>query len=644
MQDDEPRTGRRTSRDSKKPSRKRRWILRVLAVALGLLPFVIAEGIARSAGYGGYPPVLKRLETVAGKTYVASYQPGIDSFFRRNLTVTGGMNEQVFTVPADPDTVRIFCVGGSAMQGYPQPRTLVASSFFQAMLADLWPHRTVEVLNLGVTAIASFPVDCILEEALDCDPDLVIIYSGNNEFYGACGVASLHAFGRSTAAMRAIRTARRSALVQWLDLRIAASHKPTLEEENQTLMERVIAHDQIGPQDTLRQAAGDNLDRHLRQMIRRCRERKIPVIVCTLPANERDLWPLGEDIEPALSGQNLAAFQQNLKQSEQELPSDPGAAAERLQSAIQIYDRHARSHFLLGRALDATGRPEDAQLQYREARELDTMPWRAPGSFNARIRDAAQEGAILCDLQRAFEETSPGGAIGWELMDDHVHPSLHGQALVAETWLRSMADLPEPLRVNPDDANRLPGWTEYAARLGTNQFDTYASARRMVNLFETPFYQRSNPEGLERYASRLAEIEASLGETERVAVHYWHDPETHQQRMRPIAGIAGAGLMTEGRFEEADRLLCIARRNVPRYSLWNLELTWKALECRRQLHPQPRPEDLALVREMIRDGQGLQEATGVSSPVLEQLLRKAYELSGQYEQSIQEAARQSSTE
>ena len=36
---------------------------------------------------------------------------------------------------------------------------------------------------------------------------------------------------------------------------------------------------------------------------------------------------------------------------------------------------------------------------------------------------------MLVDLQKAFREASAGGCVGWELMDDHVHPSLLGQAL-----------------------------------------------------------------------------------------------------------------------------------------------------------------------------------------------------------------------
>ena len=614
----------------------RLWAFRIVAIGLVLIPLLSAELICRWFGFGGYPPIFKPLQTVEGKTYIGSFQPGIDTFFHRQRTITGGMHEQVFTSPKAPDTVRIVCVGGSAMQGYPQPRMLAAATFFEAMLTDLWPDRDVEVLNLGTTAIASFPVACILDAALHYEPDLVVIYSGNNEFYGAFGVASVHAFGRSTMAMHVARATGRSALVQWLTkLRTnATQHELTPEEAERTLMERVIMKPQIGQDDRLRRAAERNLSRHLRHMIGNCRRRGVPVIVCTLPANERDLWPIGEDLTPPLSVDSLASFEGNLEEAESLLDSDPEAAAARVRSALQLHDQHAKCHFVLGRALSALGRAEDAQQEYKRARELDTMPWRAPSSFNEVVRQVVVEGAILCDLQQTFQAASPDGVIGWDLMDDHVHPSLRGQALIAESWLRSMADLPEPLGVDGDALIALPDWHDYAARLGNNPLDTYAAAQRMVSLFQAPFYRRSNPQALERFELRLTEIEAGWSEIEKTAVKFWQDPQTHESGARPITGIVGAGLMTEGRYEEADRLLCIARHNVSTYSLWNLELTWKALQCRRHLHPQPRPEDVALAHELIRDGENLSLATGVSSPPLHRLLGLTYHLLGQHDLAI----------
>jgi len=330
-------------------SRRRRWAFRVTAVLLPLLPLVVGEALCRWKGLGGYPPIFRHLGTVGGRQYFGTDQRGLSTFFFQNLTTPGSMEEQVFTMPKDPETVRIVWVGGSAARGYPQPPSLGASSFLRAMLGEVWPDRNVEVLNAGTTAVASFPVVYILEELLAFDPDMVVVYSGNNEFYGAHGVASVHSFGQSTRTMRFTRFLRRSALVQWV------ADRATRREQNgwdgdrrRVLMERVVADAQIGPGDSQRTAAAQNLRNHLTEMIRLCNKQGVPVLLCTLPANESGLAPIGDDITPPLAPADLAVFESLLKEGRE--ATAPQDAMQRLERALALYDQHAESHFLLGRA------------------------------------------------------------------------------------------------------------------------------------------------------------------------------------------------------------------------------------------------------------------------------------------------------
>ena len=68
------------------------------------------------------------------------------------------------------------------------PRNLTSARFLEAWLQELLPERKVEVVNLGVAAVASFPVRKLAEQALDqLQPDLLLLYGGHNEFYGALG-------------------------------------------------------------------------------------------------------------------------------------------------------------------------------------------------------------------------------------------------------------------------------------------------------------------------------------------------------------------------------------------------------------------------------------------------------------------------
>ena len=193
-------------------------VFRLLALALPLLLFGMAEGVLRLFGLGGNPPMLQRIGAVEGGDLIIADQGGAASWFFANPHQAGRSELYAFLDPKPTNTVRIFCVGESAMQGFPQPRHLASSAFLQAMIEDAWPTGKVEVINLGTTAIASFPVLGILSEVLEFQPDLVVIYTGNNEFFGTYGVASSGRAGSRPWMLRANRFLHSLALVQGLSL------------------------------------------------------------------------------------------------------------------------------------------------------------------------------------------------------------------------------------------------------------------------------------------------------------------------------------------------------------------------------------------------------------------------------------------
>ncbi len=64
-------------------------------------------------------------------------------------------------------------------------------------LVTLFPDRNFEVVNLGMTAVNSYTMLDFTREILEYELDLILIYCGHNEFYGALGIASAEHLGRS---------------------------------------------------------------------------------------------------------------------------------------------------------------------------------------------------------------------------------------------------------------------------------------------------------------------------------------------------------------------------------------------------------------------------------------------------------------
>ena len=513
----------------------KRWLFMAITVSIPLLALLLIEGVLRLCGWGGYPAFFRIAGKLPSGESVALVEPAASKpYFFANPTRPGYAEETNFLMPKPAGTVRIFIVGESAAKGYPQPRNLSMQSFLQQMLGDIWPDRRVEVISLGTTAVASFPLVYLVRDAVRYDPDLIVFYVGNNEFFGAYGVASINSFGTMpTWALPWMRAARGLALVQAIEGLVRGKA-----DESRTLMEQMVAKTVIPADSPLRSAAASNLEAHLGRMLDTAAAAGVPTLVCTTASNESGLVPLGEGTE----------------------------AAARFAEATRLAE-----------AGDRVG----ARGAFLEARDLDTMPWRPITATEEAIRRAAAaRGALLCDVAEIFRGLTPTGATGWELLDDHVHLTLRGQAEVARAVVEAMAELPGELRVDSGRSASLPDWHAYAERLGTNEYDDYRVNHTLRTLFGVPFMKRSNAAAHARFDAACRKAEESMTPEVRAAAREWQSMRPHAGGLRPITGMIARVLMREKKVPDAERLYTIARTQVPDYTSWFLEYTYFRLACR----------------------------------------------------------------
>lgn len=620
-------------------SRRKRVAFTLVALAIPVALLALTEFALRLfTGDGGYAPTFQKLVTLPdGADFIATNPESSQAYFYRNREQTGTLAIEGFARPKPADTFRVFLVGGSAIKGYPQPRAFAPSAFLEALLSDAWPDRNVEVINLGTTAVASFPALRMMTDALDHEPDLVVVYSGHNEFFGAYGVSSLSPVLRSPPMIALQFAARRLAIVQLIDRGVASlgrSAKPP--ESGRMLMEVMMSRPYTGPDDPLRAAAARNLEAHLRAMVRRCHDAGVPILVCTLPVNERGLAPLGSFPIEGLDPGDQAELRAALDEAPGLIGSDPEGAIERLRPIIDTFPGHARAHWLFATALHALGRFDEALDHFQQAVDLDPIPWRATSIQIDAIRAASSEpGATLCDVQGAFRDASEGGTVGWALMDDHVHMSLRGQELVARTIVRTMASLAGEAGVDPPRLASLPGWEEYAARLGDNVFERYAVAYRMRRLMDVPFFRDSNAASILLMDQRLRDLESQMSENELQVVRAWQDPRVNLGYQRPLSALVGSLAMREGRFAEASHRFHTAMNCVQRFSTPNIEYAY--LSCRAQQLGSGGVLDEEATR-VARDALGraliMIEHSPTPEPALHRHAGTLYKVLGEHEASI----------
>ncbi len=610
---------------------KRLRLFRWLAVSLPFLALGLFELLLRLLGLGGYPRFVRDIGEWQGSRLMMVEPAATRPYFFAARERPGYADQSVFLMPKPTGTFRIFLVGESAAKGYPQPPNLSMGSFLQAMLQDLHPDKKIELINLGTTGVSTFPLVYMVREIVRYSPDLVIVYAGNNEFYGAYGVASTSRGLGSRAGLKAQRAIRSLAVLQKLD---EILHPPPTSDTS--LMEIMMGDPGIDPDDSRRSLAARNLGENIREMIQTCRKAGVPMMVCTTAVNEAGLAPIGNPpvLDPSLPGGTA------VDQAEQMLGSKPADAESLLQNHLRTNPKDARAWFLLGRSLLL--QKKDALEALQKANHLDRMPWRPSDALQESIREAAKsEAAPLCDVQTWFRKKSPGGAIGWELLDDHVHPSLEGQAEAARAMLASLAEQNGTLAKPTSQVSALPANSIYANRLGSNEWDRYGTWHGLRVIFHVPFLRRSNPDAYQRYDSSARSVEASFSPAMTENIRLWQSFRPHAGGKRPITGMVARQYLRESNFKDALPLYQIAQTQVPLFTSWHMEYLYFELACREKINGRLDSSDQAKAREELERGRFLLQRGFSESGMAERYMGRIHQMLGEHREAIPylEAAR-----
>ena len=308
-----------------------------------------------------------------------------------------------FSMPKPAGTARVFVAGESAagLLGRGEDRLL-------EFLGRSFPGKKTELVNCGMPAYESRRILAVVEEALVYRPDLLVLLSGNNE----TGQDFCPDF-RSDLDRRARK----------IKTRLAGLSLPP---EEAPAAVSLAVH-----------------EGRLREMATLARQKGVPLMLCTLPANLRDFPPSGYPPAGAVEDIRLAH-------------KDPEAALRFL--SRRWGPREPFSLFYSGRALDALGRKKEAGEKYAAALKYDPALDRCSAERNSMIRRvAAEEGACLADLEKEFSAAAADGITGGRELADGVHwfksyapfvSAALGRA-AARCLKADPAGIPEPRRLLP---------------------------------------------------------------------------------------------------------------------------------------------------------------------------------------------------
>lgn len=363
-----------------------------------LLPFlllVLAESALRVTGFAAERrAAFKPVQNEPGWMGFNPEYPG--RYFRGFLPALGFTP---FRREASARTFRVVVLGGSSTAGFPYQWYHGFPTALEKRLMATMPGRDVEVVNLGMTAVNSYTLWDVTRHVVSMQPDAVVIYAGHNEYYGALGAGATPDFTPKGVWFGRLQLLlKRSVLYLALEQLIVGPPDYGLDPaaNERTLMARVVQNAGIEQGDRVYRAGLRQFERNMQDVVARLRDHAIPVFLGTLVSNLADQAPLSD------APRALAAY-------------------ESAQRAL------SRGDTLRARAL------------FVEARDLDTIRFRAPSAVNDIIRSLASgPGVTLVNMEQVFDRAARNAIPGNDLFTDHLHPTVLGYDLMGEAFHRAL--------------------------------------------------------------------------------------------------------------------------------------------------------------------------------------------------------------
>lgn len=393
-------------KEAHKPAPK---IFYVILILIPILFFILLEVGLRLFNYGynldqwvEVTPTSLALNPEIGKRYFYTTQTIPESI------------QDIFDKEKSPNSFRVFVLGGSSAAGYPYMPLGSFSRYIRQRLEHTYPKTKIEVINISLTAVNSFTIRDFIPGVIEQKPDLVIIYVGHNEYYGALGVGSMESLGKSRSFINIVLYLNKYKITQlvrdfisWFSTQIASD----TESKTGTLMARMAMDQEIILNSEIYEVGIEQFDGNISECLEMLSKANVNVLMGTLVSNLRDQPPF-------------------ISKSARGLPP-----------ANEVFSKAKNSL--------NNGLIEEADSLFRYAKDLDLLRFRAPEKINKIISSFVGRYNIpVVNLDSVFSKSDPVGIIGDNLMTDHLHPTLEGYLLMGKSFYNAMVEK----KYLPDDS------------------------------------------------------------------------------------------------------------------------------------------------------------------------------------------------
>jgi len=372
-----------------------KWFYLIL-VLIPFLFFILLEFGLMVSDYGNDFSTFKPLSENHPNLLV--FNPNYPLKFFNSTTTIPSVIPNPFNKIKDENSFRVFVLGGSTTAGFPFSYNASFARYIKRRLEMLYPSVNIEMINMGISAVNSYTVKDLIPDMLKQKPDLVLIYTGHNEYYGALGIGSNESLGNSRWLINYALSLKKLRSFQLIDNFISLIREVGSEVnggKSKTLMSQMIGEDLIEYDSDLFHLGLSQFNENMDDILNLLTEAGINTVLSNLTSN---------------------------------LMQEPFESIEADKNSADYHFQNAEEYFLEKKYIKA-------KTEYLLAKDKDALRFRAPTEINKILIELAGKYNLqLVNIDSIFSSKSSGEITGYNLMVDHLHPTVEGHQILGESF------------------------------------------------------------------------------------------------------------------------------------------------------------------------------------------------------------------
>lgn len=357
------------------------------------------------------------------------------------ITGEASTTNRNFEFKENPDdgVFRVVVLGGSAAAGWPHPSNQTFSSYLEKTLNGINTNKRTEVINCAAHGFASYRVLQVFRQVKKWHPDLVIVWSGNNEFLEERGIDDSSVSQLFREAGSKIRTVQLVSKAFLSPTKLGSEVNAAGTFWKKTRQESLA----LRTDDEKFKSVREIYSQSIGEIVREAKDENIQVLLMTVPVNLRE-WQPNVSVLKGSANDSATWLQHHIAGRGKLIQQQAGSAIAELKTAAELQPEHADTWFWLARAYEQAGDSVSAYNCYNRARDFDMNPFRALSSFSDSIRNLSKRYSVpLFDAENALRRYAKYGIPGFDMFIDYVHPSKKGNILLCLNAASLISTLPQ---------------------------------------------------------------------------------------------------------------------------------------------------------------------------------------------------------